>query len=304
MPARVRRSIAALVLGALVGPLPTSVTASVQASTARTWVPPAYLMWRAGGLPSGLTPKLDALQGTEAVVVVAGDTLWMKRSVRSGGGVVDRAGGRYRFPIEVMAAKAKDMSPFLPGPWRDAVLDAWKAGRGVLGATSAAIRRLDVGDRMIFPGGRLTIGAIVPDEVVAWSEVMVARATGHRDVAVVLRIDVREPDVVPGVGLGLGDLLGVVEREEPDVARVVHLTCAHRTADEVACGIQRGEHREVDVLDELLDAGDGFDAGDFGGLCRVGHASTLPEQSIWRQGIDRSDAATGFTSGRNGPAPR
>ena len=180
MPARVRRSIAALVLGALVGPLPTSVTASVQASTARTWVPPAYLMWRAGGLPSGLTPKLDALQGTAAVVVVAGDTLWMKRSVRSGGGVVDRAGGRYRFPIEVMAAKAKDMSPFLPGPWHDAVLDAWKTGRGVLGATSAAIRRLDVGDRMVFPGGRLTIGAIVPDEIVAWSEVMVARATGRR----------------------------------------------------------------------------------------------------------------------------
>ena len=75
MPVRVRGSIATLVFGALVWPLPASVTASVQASTARTWVPAAYLMWRAGGLPSGLTAKLDALQGTEAVVVVAGDTL-------------------------------------------------------------------------------------------------------------------------------------------------------------------------------------------------------------------------------------
>ena len=108
MPARVRRSIALLVFGALVWPLPASVTASGQASTARAWVPPAYLMWRAGGLPSGLTPKLDALQGTEAVVVVAGDTLWMKRSVRSGGGVVDRAGGRYR-AIGGVVMRARDV---------------------------------------------------------------------------------------------------------------------------------------------------------------------------------------------------
>jgi hypothetical protein len=179
MSARVRRPIVVLVLGALVWPLPASVQVSAQAATARAWVPPAYLMWRAGGLPPGLTPKLDALQGTESVVVVAGDTLWMKRSVRAGGVVVDRAGGRYRFPIEVMAAKAGDMSPFLPPGWRGAVLDAWKDGRGVLGASSAAIRRLDVGDRMVFPGGRITVGAIVPDEVVAWSEVMVARKTGR-----------------------------------------------------------------------------------------------------------------------------
>jgi len=179
MSARVRRPIVVLVLGALVWPLPASVQVSAQAATARAWVPPAYLMWRAGGLPPGLTPKLDALQGTESVVVVAGDTLWMKRSVRAGGVVVDRAGGRYRFPIEVMAAKAGDMSPFLPPGWRGAVLDAWKDGRGLLGASSAAIRRLDVGDRMVFPGGRITVGAIVPDEVVAWSEVMVARKAGR-----------------------------------------------------------------------------------------------------------------------------
>lgn len=179
MSAGVRRPIVALVLGALVWPLPASVQVSAQAATARAWVPPAYLMWRAGGLPPGLTPKLDALQGSESVVVVAGDTLWMRRTVHAGGAVVDRARGRYRFPIEVMAAKAGDMSPFLPPAWRGAVLDAWRAGRGVLGASSAAIRRLDVGDRMIFPGGRITVGAIVPDEVVAWSEVMVARKTGH-----------------------------------------------------------------------------------------------------------------------------
>ncbi len=41
-------------------------------------------------------------------------------------------------------------------------------------------RRLHVGDRVVFKGGdRLTIGAIVPDEVAAWSELMVSRDVGR-----------------------------------------------------------------------------------------------------------------------------
>ena len=150
---------------------------------AETWMPPAYLMWRAGGLPGGLTPRLDALSGTEAVVVIAGDTLWMRRSARHDGTVVDRAKGRYRFPIEVMAVQTQDMKPFLPGDWRATVIDGLRHGRGVLGASSASLRRLRVGDRIVFPAGRVVVGAIVPDEVVAWSEVMVARETG-RDLGV------------------------------------------------------------------------------------------------------------------------
>jgi hypothetical protein len=146
---------------------------------AGAWMPPAYLMWRTGGLPAGLTPELDALPGTEDVVVVAGDTLWMKRSVRDDGTVVDRADGRYRFPIEVMATSVHGMDPFLPGAWRDTVVQALRRGRGVLGASSASLRRLRVGDRMIFPDGRVVVGAIVPDEVVAWSEVLLSREAGR-----------------------------------------------------------------------------------------------------------------------------
>ncbi|MGZ8620398.1 MAG: hypothetical protein ACXWYE_10895, partial [Actinomycetota bacterium] len=89
----------------------TSPTMSVaaEAGSAPTWMPPAYLMWRTGGLPAGLTPRLDALAGTRHVVVVAGDTLWMKRSALADGTIVDRASGRYRFPIEVMATPVSDL---------------------------------------------------------------------------------------------------------------------------------------------------------------------------------------------------
>ncbi|HEY7401471.1 MAG TPA: M15 family metallopeptidase [Actinomycetota bacterium] len=181
---RARRVALVLALGAAVtialGLAPEPIVPASASQPGRAWVPPAYLMWRTGGLPGGLTPKLERLPGTESVAVIAGDTLWMKRSMREGGAVVDRSGGRYRFPIEVMAAKVDDMAPFIPGAWRETVLDAWRAGRGVLGTSSAAIRRLDVGDRMVFAGGRVTVGAIVPDEVVSWSEVMVSRITGRR----------------------------------------------------------------------------------------------------------------------------
>jgi D-alanyl-D-alanine carboxypeptidase len=145
----------------------------------RAWVPPAYLMWRTGGLPTGLTPELDGLRGTEHVVVVSGDTLWMSHSVRADGTVVDRREGRFRIPIEVMSTPIRDMAPFLPPAWRDAMVDALRDGRGVLGESSAALRRLGVGDRFVFGRNRITVGAIVPDEVVAWSELMVSGEVGR-----------------------------------------------------------------------------------------------------------------------------
>jgi hypothetical protein len=158
----------------------TATPAAMAAPAADTWMPPAYLLWRTGGLPTGLTPRLDRLQGTEHVVVVSGDTLWMSRSVRDDGTVVDRRSGRYRIPIEVTATSARDLRPFLPQAWRDEVVGALRDGRGVLGESSAALRRLDVGGRIVFADGRIVVGAVVPDEVASWSEVMVSRDVGQR----------------------------------------------------------------------------------------------------------------------------
>jgi hypothetical protein len=182
VPRRSRHAIACLVttLAVTAGLLTAGSPVAIATPAGSTWLPPAYLMWRTGGLPAGLTPKLQRLNGAREVVVVAGYTLWMTRSARADGAVVERPPAPFRIPIEIMATAPRDMAPFLPGDWRDVVGDALRKGRGVMGQTSASLRRLHVGDRMVFRGGdRITIGAIVPDDVASWSELLVARDVGH-----------------------------------------------------------------------------------------------------------------------------
>ena len=176
----------ALALTVTLGPTPADVAASGGASVGlagarATEIPPAYLAWRTGGLPTGLGPKLSRLPGVEHAVVVAGDTAWMVRSAHAGGAVVDRPPSPFRIPIDAFATKGPELAPFLPVAQRTAVVRALARGRGVLGHSSASLRRLGVGDRMIFDGGRrITVGAVVPDAVASWSELLVSRETGAR----------------------------------------------------------------------------------------------------------------------------
>jgi hypothetical protein len=53
-----------------------------------------------------------------------------------------------------------------------------ESGRAVLGTTSAQIRRLGPGGRMMFGSVSVTIGAVVPDAAVGWSEMLVSRSVG------------------------------------------------------------------------------------------------------------------------------
>ncbi|MGZ8630925.1 MAG: M15 family metallopeptidase [Actinomycetota bacterium] len=177
----VRVAVLTLAVGAVVS-LGSSVHASASASPRGVWLPPAYLAWRTGGLPAGgLQGGLEGLQGVERAIVVAGDTLWMVRSTRAHGTVVDDPPRPFDIPIETFAVDPRRYGAFVPGSSRDTVVDALAHGRGVLGETSAGLRRLDVGDRMVFPGGkRVTVGAIMPDEVASWSELLVSRTVGER----------------------------------------------------------------------------------------------------------------------------
>jgi hypothetical protein len=176
-----RRVALVLVLG-LLAPVGAIVPAGATAGQRGLWLPPAYLAWRTGGLPAGgLQRALDRLQGVERAIVVAGDTLWMVRSARAGGAVVDDPRRPFDIPIEAFAVDPRRYGVFVPGSWRDSVVGALVGGRGVLGRTSARLRRLRVGDRMVFPNGkRVAVGAIVPDEVASWSELLVSRTLGAR----------------------------------------------------------------------------------------------------------------------------
>jgi hypothetical protein len=111
-------------------------------------------------------------------VVVAGDTRWLTRSTAADGAVVDRPVPPYAIPIDASAVDPSAYAPFLPPAYRMVVVDTLAKGEAVLGATSARLRRLGPGGRLWFGGHAVTVGAVVPDPIVGWSEMLVSRAAG------------------------------------------------------------------------------------------------------------------------------
>ena len=143
-------------------------------------MPPAYLAWMPGGFPLGFRAAVSALPGLTATVVVAGDTVWMTASRDAAGTDVDRPTPPYRIPIDAFAVDPAAYTTFIPAAYRDVVTRTLADGRAVLGTTSAAVRRLGVGGQLRFGGVAITVGAVVPDAVVGWSEMLVSREEGAR----------------------------------------------------------------------------------------------------------------------------
>jgi hypothetical protein len=142
--------------------------------------PPAWLAWISGGFPDGFRAAAEELAGFQEVVVVAGDTLWLTRSRDADGRVVDRPDPPLRIPIDAFAVDPGDYAPFVAEPTRAALVGALEAGRAVLGASSAALRRVGPGGTLRFGPIELEVGAVVPDDAVGWSELLVSREVGAR----------------------------------------------------------------------------------------------------------------------------
>jgi D-alanyl-D-alanine carboxypeptidase len=144
-------------------------------------LPPAYLVWRTGGLPGGLEPKLRRMSGVTGAVIFVGDTLWMAASYAKTGAVVQRIPAPMGVPLEAFAAEPAAMARFIPPLYRVEVLDAMSHGRAVLGESSAALRHVGVGGRIVLrSGAQITVGAVVPDAVASWSEMLVSRVVAQR----------------------------------------------------------------------------------------------------------------------------
>jgi hypothetical protein len=143
-------------------------------------VPPAYLIWTHDGLPPGLQPRLAALPGVERAVTVGDDTAWMTRSVDAAGTVVDAPPSPFAIPLETQDVDPRALAPFLPAGLRDDVVTGLSKGQGVLGETSARLRHIGIGGKLIFGNRTVTIGAVVPDTVANWSELLVSREVGRR----------------------------------------------------------------------------------------------------------------------------
>jgi hypothetical protein len=140
--------------------------------------PPAWLAWISGGFQPSFRVAARSLPGFGATVVVAGDTVWLSESRSSDGRVLDRPRQPYRIPIDAFSVDPDDYAPFVGSAIRDTVVAELRDGNAVLGASSAALRRIDVGGTLSFGGTRVAVGAIVPDEAVGWSEMLVSRPVG------------------------------------------------------------------------------------------------------------------------------
>jgi D-alanyl-D-alanine carboxypeptidase-like protein len=154
-----------------------SASASVAPEDA---MPPAWLAWISGSLPPSFAGRVDATPELGTTVIVAGDTRWMRSSERSDGTTVDRPKPPYEIPLDAFAVDPAAYEPFIPPAYRDAVTAALEDGKAVLGASSARLRHLDVGGTIRLATGSLEVGAIVPDDVAGWSELLVSRDTGTR----------------------------------------------------------------------------------------------------------------------------
>jgi D-alanyl-D-alanine carboxypeptidase len=142
--------------------------------------PPAtFLAWTAGGLPSTFGSRAASLGSIKRVVVVASDNTWMTRSVSADGRVVDDPQGPFAIPLEVAAVDPFAYAPFLPPADRGVVVDL-DDGRGVLGESSAKLRRLGPGAVLHFAGVEVEIAAILPDELLGAHELLVSRDVGSK----------------------------------------------------------------------------------------------------------------------------
>jgi hypothetical protein len=143
--------------------------------------PDNYLAWVPGGFDDpNFRRKMERLPGLEEAVVVAGDTLWLRKTEDADGRVVDEPTRPFAFPIDAFAVQATDYAPFVGASVRDQIVRALSAGKAVLGQHSAQLRRLGPGGRLFFRTGSVRVGAIVPDDAVGWSEVLLNRDVGRR----------------------------------------------------------------------------------------------------------------------------
>jgi D-alanyl-D-alanine carboxypeptidase len=186
----VRRRIVALLLTVLVGIAafllwPARDAAPVRsipsAGGSRYVGPDNYLAWVPGGFDDPrFRQKMDRLAALDEAVVVAGDTLWLRKTRDADGRVVDEPKSPFAYPIDAFAVQAKDYAPFVAGSVRERIVRALSAGKAVLGKHSARLRRLGPGGTLTFRTGSVRVGAVVPDDAVGWSEVLLDRETGRR----------------------------------------------------------------------------------------------------------------------------
>jgi hypothetical protein len=136
------------------------------------------LVWASRRLPARFAARLRAVPGITSVTTVQGDLVGLVRSTTAERRPVDSPRKGMVIPIDAIAFDPATYPSFLPVSSRAAFRHLGRR-EALLGATSARLRRLGPGGRLLIGGSRwLTVAGVVDDSLVGGAELALTSAGG------------------------------------------------------------------------------------------------------------------------------
>ena len=143
--------------------------------------PETFLAWVPRGLPEASRRGWHRRPEIGGITVVAEDNVWLARSWSAAGELVDHPARPYRIPLDVGRGRIPQRSRRSSRRRIGARSAAVENGEGILGSTSASVRRLGPGALLeLGKDTRIRIAAVLPDELVGAAELLVSKETGRR----------------------------------------------------------------------------------------------------------------------------
>lgn len=134
------------------------------------------LVWTPNRLPARLATRARGVRGVNAATVVRGDLVGLTASFDTEGVPVDRPPQGMAIPLDAIAFDPATYPSFVPVSAR-ATFRRLRPGQVLLGSTSARLRRLGAGGRLVTTGGhRLAVAGVVDDALVGAAEIALTRA--------------------------------------------------------------------------------------------------------------------------------
>ena len=159
-----------------------------------------------------MAEAVSTLENVVEVTMVQAGITRLVESIDSAGGVVDMAPDGFAYPLDTIGIDPTQYSRLAPGSSLDELV-ALQPGEAILGERSAAFRRLDVGSVLHFDDGeRLTVAAILPDEVVGAAELVVTQGFPNvdRDRYLLVRHEATSEEMEPAIVAAAGEPTRVV----------------------------------------------------------------------------------------------
>ena len=147
---------------------------SAPTTTVQPDVDSTFVVW----MPDGLHPEFSELAldipGVSGVTVIDVGTMHIAETRKAAGMVVDDPPSGFVIPVQGVELDAPTYGRFVNSE-AGAVLSTLAPHEVVMPESSAELRRLGVGDRIIFEGGfETTIAAVLPDQALGSAELVVA----------------------------------------------------------------------------------------------------------------------------------